>query len=116
MDQHNQIISDRAYRIWESEGCPDGRALEHWLRAEREILVESNDDTQPELTDSQDKEGIRAARRYKRSAKKFEESGKADVKAQEAERALEGPEAETLKTAEQIGKRRGKGEDEAGNR
>ena len=115
MDQNTQIISDRAYHIWESEGCPDGHALEHWLRAEREILVEGDDDGR-ELTDSQDKEGIRAARRYERSAKKFEESGKADVKAQEAERALDGPEAESLKTAEQIGKKRGKGEDAAGNR
>jgi len=117
MDHNTQtLISDRAYYIWESEGCPDGQALEHWLRAEREILLEGGADLQPELTDSQDKEGIRAARQYEHSAKKIEESGKADVKAQEAERALEGPEAETLKTAEQIGKRRGRGEDQAGNR
>ena len=24
----------RAYEIWDSEGRPDGRALEHWLAAE----------------------------------------------------------------------------------
>ncbi len=23
-----------AYRIWEEEGCPDGRDCEHWFRAE----------------------------------------------------------------------------------
>jgi len=32
-----QIINDRAYEIWQAEGCPHGRALEHWLAAEREI-------------------------------------------------------------------------------
>jgi hypothetical protein len=66
-------------------------------------LIEGDDD-QLELTESQDQEGIRAAGRYERSAKKFEETGKANVKAQEAEGALDGPEAETLKTAEQMAK------------
>ena len=23
-----------AYRMWEHEGCPDGRDCEHWLKAE----------------------------------------------------------------------------------
>lgn len=27
-------IAQRAYEIWEQEGRPDGRDLEHWLRAE----------------------------------------------------------------------------------
>ncbi len=31
-------IRERAYRIWETEGWPVGRDVEHWLRAEREIL------------------------------------------------------------------------------
>lgn len=26
-----------AYHIWETEGCPEGRALDHWLQAEREL-------------------------------------------------------------------------------
>jgi hypothetical protein len=30
-------ISERAYSIWESEGRPDGKALNHWLQAEREL-------------------------------------------------------------------------------
>jgi hypothetical protein len=30
-------ISERAYAIWESEGRPDGKALIHWLQAEREL-------------------------------------------------------------------------------
>jgi Protein of unknown function (DUF2934) len=27
----------RAYQIWEQEGRPEGRALDHWLRAKREL-------------------------------------------------------------------------------
>jgi len=33
-------IRDRAYRIWVEEGQPDGRYLEHWLRAKREVEEE----------------------------------------------------------------------------
>jgi hypothetical protein len=31
-------IARRAYELWEREGWPNGRDLDHWLRAEREIL------------------------------------------------------------------------------
>ena len=30
-------VAQRAYHIYLEEGCPDGRHLEHWLRAESEI-------------------------------------------------------------------------------
>jgi hypothetical protein len=30
-------IAKRAYAIWELEGQPNGRDLDHWLRAESEI-------------------------------------------------------------------------------
>ena len=30
-------IAKRAYSIWEAEGRPDGRDIDHWLRAEAEI-------------------------------------------------------------------------------
>jgi hypothetical protein len=30
-------ISRRALEIWEQEGRPEGRALEHWLRAQSEL-------------------------------------------------------------------------------
>jgi len=30
-------IAVRAWEIWRSEGSPDGKALEHWLRAEKEL-------------------------------------------------------------------------------
>jgi hypothetical protein len=32
-----EMISARAHQIWLSEGCPEGRAEEHWLRAEAEL-------------------------------------------------------------------------------
>ena len=32
-----QAIRERAYRIWEHEGCVHGKDIEHWLRAESEI-------------------------------------------------------------------------------
>jgi hypothetical protein len=32
-----QVIRERAYAIWEEEGRPDARHLDHWLRAEAEI-------------------------------------------------------------------------------
>jgi hypothetical protein len=37
---HQDIaVRERAYAIWEAEGRPDGRALEHWERAYQEILA-----------------------------------------------------------------------------
>ena len=33
-------IRERAYLIWEREGRPHGRDLEHWVRAEVELIAE----------------------------------------------------------------------------
>jgi len=30
-------ITALAHKYWEEEGCPEGRAAEHWARAEAEI-------------------------------------------------------------------------------
>ena len=30
-------IEKRAWEIWQNEGCPMGRELEHWLQAEQEL-------------------------------------------------------------------------------
>jgi hypothetical protein len=35
--EQEQAIRARAYAIWEEEGRPDGKDVEHWLRAESEI-------------------------------------------------------------------------------
>jgi Protein of unknown function (DUF2934) len=32
-----QAIRERAYAMWEEEGRPDGKELDHWYRAEAEI-------------------------------------------------------------------------------
>jgi Protein of unknown function (DUF2934) len=40
VDQEAEIAA-LAYRFYEEEGRPEGRASDHWLRAEREIRKES---------------------------------------------------------------------------
>lgn len=35
-------IARRAYEIWQGEGCPDGRDMEHWLRALSELKAQSD--------------------------------------------------------------------------
>ena len=44
-------IASLAHRYYEEEGCPEGRALEHWLRAEHELHGKTTpphmDDTPP---------------------------------------------------------------------
>lgn len=35
--EQNIQIGKRAYQIWEEEGRPEGRDVEHWLRAEAEL-------------------------------------------------------------------------------
>jgi len=39
MAEANDEIRVRAYAIWEQEGYPQGRSLDHWLRAEAEIAA-----------------------------------------------------------------------------
>jgi hypothetical protein len=42
----NQIAS-RSYLIWEKEGRPDGRALDHWLQAKFELEAEAANGGKP---------------------------------------------------------------------
>jgi hypothetical protein len=35
-----QAVRELAYAIWEANGCPDGRADEHWCQAEAQIDAE----------------------------------------------------------------------------
>jgi hypothetical protein len=44
VEQENRVsiesshsTAERAYRIWEQMGRPEGQALEHWLMAEAEV-------------------------------------------------------------------------------
>lgn len=36
---NEQKIREYAYTIWQREGCPHGRDLDHWLAAERQIMT-----------------------------------------------------------------------------
>jgi Protein of unknown function (DUF2934) len=41
-------VAHRAYEIWEAEGRPDGRHLEHWRQAEEEFATHGNRAGTPE--------------------------------------------------------------------
>ncbi len=36
----HEMVSGRAYLIWQTHGCPDGTAVEDWLQAEAELKAE----------------------------------------------------------------------------
>ena len=38
----DQRIRNRAYWIWKEEGCPQGRALNHWVMAKSEVVQDLN--------------------------------------------------------------------------
>jgi hypothetical protein len=42
IDDVEQRVKQRAYEIWQREGCPDGRDAEHWALAKEEIAIEDN--------------------------------------------------------------------------
>lgn len=47
MPEREGEIAKRAYRIWEGEGRPAGKDLDHWLRAEAELHAESRNSVAP---------------------------------------------------------------------
>ncbi len=42
--EREEKIRRRALEIWKEQGCPDGRAREHWQQAEREVGGEKGSD------------------------------------------------------------------------
>ena len=40
-------IRERAYRLWEADGCPEGRAQEYWERAQASINNEDSEQPAP---------------------------------------------------------------------
>jgi len=42
IDDVEQRVKQRAYEIWQREGCPDGREADHWALAKEEIAIEDN--------------------------------------------------------------------------
>jgi hypothetical protein len=53
-------IRERAYEIWNAQGCPEGRADEHWLTAEREILTVPPVPSSPSKSTASRKSKVRA--------------------------------------------------------
>ncbi|HWK46476.1 MAG TPA: hypothetical protein VNT30_17275 [Stellaceae bacterium] len=71
-------------------------------------------DSKPKTAQPNEGEGNRtAAREYNKDTRKFTESGQVEAKAREAQRAVDGPEAQELKRAEAEGRRHSHGEDPA---
>jgi hypothetical protein len=56
MDDHDRRVRERAYRIWEDEGRPDGRAHAHWELASELVAIEENQKaaTKPVRRDAHD--------------------------------------------------------------
>ena len=48
---HDEEIRLLAYHIWEDEGHPGGRQMEHWLKAETTMLKESTPQAAPRRTE-----------------------------------------------------------------
>ena len=63
-----QEIARRAYAIWEQEGRPHGRNLDHWLKAERELNGQTSPTLSPRRTESP-KRGARSVAPAKTAAK-----------------------------------------------
>jgi hypothetical protein len=104
-DERRQQISEKAYRLWEMEGQPQGRELEHWVQAETEVGGSGQ---------ANEGEGNRTATRaYNRKAKQFAETGPVDAQARKAKADLDGPEGKALREAELVGKSHSHGEDPA---
>lgn len=45
----HDTITKRAYELYQQEGFVDGRALDHWLEAERQVLSSRSDHNQMEI-------------------------------------------------------------------
>lgn len=42
MDDHEQRVRERAYQIWQEQGCPEGQADAHWDLARELVAIEDN--------------------------------------------------------------------------
>jgi hypothetical protein len=45
MDNYEKRVRERAYKLWQEEGCPQGRADIHWEKACELVAIEDNFDT-----------------------------------------------------------------------
>jgi hypothetical protein len=42
MDDHEDRVRERAYQLWQQEGCPPGRERDHWDKARELVAIEEN--------------------------------------------------------------------------
>ena len=59
-----QMTRERAYHLWDGDGRPDGRSIDYWLQAARELEEEEvaqSEATRSEVT--QEKPSTNATRR-----------------------------------------------------
>ncbi|NVO17463.1 MAG: DUF2934 domain-containing protein [Rhodoplanes sp.] len=42
MHDHEQRVRERAYQIWQEQGCPEGQADAHWELARELVAIEEN--------------------------------------------------------------------------
>jgi hypothetical protein len=112
MDDFVNRVSLRAYEIWEHDHRSNGRAVQHWLEAERQIRAETEGTGSADAAN--EGEGSRtAAKAYNRDTTAFAKSGRVKAKAREAAVAIDGPEGPALRAAEETGRRHSHGEDPA---
>lgn len=80
MDQDvERRIRDRAHKIWEEEGRPEGRDVDHWLRAAQEIAAEeheqSGSSTDSDTAEAEEKPKRSRATRTNAKGEKTAEKG-----------------------------------------
>jgi len=51
VDDHEEQVRKRAHALWEVEGRPEGRALDHWLAAKNEADSETSEAAHPDDVD-----------------------------------------------------------------
>lgn len=52
------VIRARAHHIWEREGCPEGRAEDHWQMARSELAMEMGTGLAKEVNPAAEREGV----------------------------------------------------------
>ena len=71
MNGHSpDAIRERAYGIWEREGRPHGRELEHWLQAESELAALVETPMRPKSTRTRSRNGSAPTTRARASRSK----------------------------------------------
>jgi hypothetical protein len=40
LEEYEQKIREKAYLLWEADGCPESDGVSYWLQAEQDLLSE----------------------------------------------------------------------------